>query len=276
MLPPLAVTDHLHFELTLLPWAVMGLIMGSFISMLTWRLPKHLDADTSSLLKSLVFDRSRCAQCGHRLKARQLIPIFSWWYYRQQTPCCQQPISLRYPLIEIVTTALTLAVVGFQPASTDNLLGLTWHSGVSLVFVWSLIAISIIDIEHHLIPDRISLPLLWLGLLINTTPYGFVSLSDAVWGATIGYISLWILFQSHRALTGREGMGYGDFKLTAALGAWLGWTALIPIFILAGSLAIIVMGSMMLAGKQKANQVFAFGPWLALATIIVLLTGYYP
>ena len=269
------MTDHLHFELILLAWIVIGLVVGSFISMLTWRLPRHLEADTPTLTKALSFDCSRCMHCGQTLNLIQLIPLFSWWYYRRATPCCLHPISIRYPLIEISTVALTLAVVGFLPIHGDTLLGISWQMGAGLLLVWSLLTISVIDMEHHLIPDRISLPLLWLGLLLNSTTYGFVDLSDAVWGAAIGYVSLWLLFQSHRAITGREGLGYGDFKLTAAIGAWLGWSALIPMFILAGSLAIIGMGSMMLAGKQKANQAFAFGPWLALAATIVLLARLY-
>lgn len=266
------MTDHLVVELSLLAWAVVGLVMGSFISMLTWRLPQHLDAGTSLLVKHLVFDRSRCAQCGQPLTVWQLIPIFSWLRHRQRTSCCQQPISIRYPLIEICTTALTLAVVGFQPASTaETVMGVNWQCGASLLFVWSLITVSVIDIEHHIIPDRISLPLMWLGLLINSTHLGSIDITDAVWGAAIGYASLWILYQSHHAMTGREGLGYGDFKLTAAIGAWLGWQALIPVFILAGSLAIIGMGSIILLGKSKANNAFAFGPWLAIAATIVLL-----
>jgi leader peptidase (prepilin peptidase)/N-methyltransferase len=137
--------------------------------------------------------------------------------------------------------------------------------------VWTLITISLIDFEHYLIPDRLSLPLLWLGLLLNATDSGFVSLSEAVWGAAAGYVCLWLIFQIHRAITGKEGMGYGDFKLTAALGAWLGVQALIPIFILAGGLAIVVMGSFMLFKKHELANAFPFGPWLAGAGMVVLL-----
>jgi leader peptidase (prepilin peptidase)/N-methyltransferase len=157
---------------------------------------------------------------------------------------------------------------------TAGLLGLSLQGWGLLILSWTLITITITDMEHQLIPDRLSLPLLWLGLLLNSSNDGLVSLNEAVWGAALGYVSLWLLFQTHRSLTGKEGMGYGDFKLTAALGAWLGAYALVPIFIMAGLLAILVMGSLLL-WKGKENQAFAFGPWLAIAGWLVMM-GWSP
>lgn len=203
------------------------------------------------------------------------MPLFSWWRYHRATPCCGQPISWRYPVIEIATALIT-ALTAAQHLTGDagELLGLNGQGWALLVFSWTLITITITDMEHQLIPDRLSLPLLWLGLLLNSTDSGLISLNEAVWGAALGYGSLWLLFQIHRALTGKEGMGYGDFKLTAALGAWLGAYALVPVFIMAGLLAILVMGSLLL-WKGKENQAFAFGPWLAIAGWLVMM-GWSP
>lgn len=256
-------------------YALLGLVLGSFLSMLSYRLIQHLDSDTPALLKALVLDRSRCPHCQTPLSVTQLIPLLSWWRYHHASPCCGQAISVRYPLIEIATAIITaLTAAQFLTPNTDNLFGLSIQGWAMLIFTWTLITITITDIEHQLIPDRLSLSLLWLGLLLNSSDYGLVSLTEAVWGAALGYVSLWLLFQSHRALTGKEGMGYGDFKLTAALGAWLGAYALVPIFIIAGLLAIVVMGSLML-WKGKENQAFAFGPWLAIAGWLVMM-GWNP
>ncbi len=262
-------------EVTIAGYGLLGLILGSFLSMLSYRLIQHLDSDTPALIRALVLDRSRCAHCQTPLSAKQLIPLFSWWRYHRATPCCGQSISWRYPVIEIATAVIT-ALTAAQHLTGDagGLLGLNGQGWALLVFSWTLITITITDMEHQLIPDRLSLPLLWLGLLLNSTDSGLISLNEAVWGAALGYGSLWLLFQIHRALTGKEGMGYGDFKLTAALGAWLGAYALVPVFIMAGLLAILVMGSLLL-WKGKENQAFAFGPWLAIAGWLVMM-GWSP
>lgn len=251
--------------------ALLGLIMGSFISMLSWRLPRHLDSETPALLRALVFDRSRCGNCQTPLQARQLIPLVSWLWSKGKASCCGASISARYPLTEIVTAALSVFTAWHFYHADAPLFGLTLQGWAALFFIWTLISISVIDFEHYLIPDRLSLPLLWLGLLLNTTDAGFTSLGEAVWGAAIGYASLWLIFQVHRAITGKEGMGYGDFKLTAALGAWLGVQALVPIFIIAGGLAIVVMGSLMLMKKHEIANLFPFGPWLASAGALLIL-----
>lgn len=239
--------------------------------MLSWRLPRHLDSDTLTLLRALAFDRSRCGQCQTPLASKQLIPLFSWLLAKGKASCCGAPISIRYPLTEILTALLSVATAWHFFDAQATWIGLDTHGWAALILVWTLISISVIDFEHYLIPDRLSLSLLWLGLLLNTTDVGFASLSESVFGAAVGYTSLWFIFQIHRAITGKEGMGYGDFKLTAALGAWFGIQALIPIFILAGGLAIAVMGSLMMLKKQDLAQAFPFGPWLATAGILVLL-----
>ncbi len=262
-------------EVTISGYGLLGLILGSFLSMLSYRLIQHLDSDTPALIRALVLDRSRCPHCQSALSVKQLIPLFSWWRYHRASPCCGQPISWRYPIIEIATAIITaLTAAHFLTSDSNALLGLSLQGWATLVLSWTLITITITDMEHQLIPDRLSLPLLWLGLLLNSSNDGLVGLNEAVWGAALGYVSLWLLFQIHRALTGKEGMGYGDFKLTAALGAWLGAYALIPIFIMAGLLAILVMGSLML-WKRKENQAFAFGPWLAIAGWLVMM-GWSP
>ncbi len=261
-------------EVIIAGYALLGLIVGSFLSMLSHRLIQHLESDTPALISALVLDRSRCVHCQTPLGAKQLIPLFSWWRYHRTAPCCGQPISWRYPVIEIATALITALTAAQHLTGIGGVWGLSLQGWALLVFSWTLITITITDMEHQLIPDRLSLPLLWLGLLLNSTDSGLISLNEAVWGAALGYGSLWLLFQIHRALTGKEGMGYGDFKLTAALGAWLGAYALVPIFIMAGLLAILVMGSLML-WKGRENQAFAFGPWLAIAGWLVMM-GWSP
>lgn len=269
---PIAVIDTNSLPLwsLLIGYTVLGLLIGSFLSMLSYRLVQHINSDTPILLHALTKDRSRCANCDTPLNALQLIPLWSWFWYRGVAKCCRTPISARYPLIEFftaITTALT-AWHFYHPATPAFGLGLSGWA--ALCFLWLLITISVIDLEHQLILDRLSLPLLWLGLLINSDNT-FTPLFDAVWGAALGYSSLWLIFQIHRAITGKEGMGYGDFKLTAALGAWLGWQALIPIFILSGAMAIVVMLSLMLIGQKRLSQALPFGPWLALSGWLVLM-----
>lgn len=261
-------------EAIILGYALLGLMMGSFLSMLSYRLIQHLESDTPALIKTLVCDRSCCPHCQSALTAKQLIPLLSWWRYHRASPCCGHTISWRYPLIEIATAIITALTAAQWLTGEAGVLGLNLQGWALLTFTWTLIAITTTDIEHQLIPDRLSLPLLWLGLLLNTSDHGVTSLNEAVWGAALGYTSLWLLFQTHRALTGKEGMGYGDFKLTAALGAWLGIYALAPIFIIAGLLATVIIGGLRL-WKGTENQPFAFGPWLAIAGWLVMM-GWHP
>ncbi|GAB6034413.1 prepilin peptidase [Galenea microaerophila] len=242
----------------------LGLIVGSFISMLSYRLPKVVleEASVSELL--LKKGRSHCPQCDTPLPWYRLIPLLSWLASAGKCHQCNTPISKRYPLIEL-----------FSALSTAYIL---WHFGFSekgmaaLIFNWFLLTISVIDIEHQLILDVLSLPLLWIGLLINTQGL-FTSPESAIWGAAMGYLILWLLFQSFKALTGKEGMGYGDFKLLAALGAWFGFDAL-PLIILIAALGTIVIG--LLGGLlriRSLNEPMPFGPFLALGGWIFLFFG---
>lgn len=263
-------TGHLPLWAILFAYGVLGLLIGSFLTMLSFRLVQHIDSDTPTLLRALALDRSRCTNCKTALSSKQLVPLLSWLWYRGKATCCFKTISIRYPLIESITALATVMTGWHFYQQNAPILGLDISGWAALCFVWTLIVISITDLEHQLILDRLSLPLLWLGLLINSQNV-FTPLFDAVWGAALGYSALWLIYQIHRAISGKEGMGYGDFKLTAALGAWLGWQALIPIFIFSGGIAIVVMLALTLMGKQRLSQALPFGPWLALSGWLVLM-----
>lgn len=264
-------SDSLSLGFIWTAYLLLSLVVGSFISLLTARLPEWITADSKGLWQSIAWRPSECPRCKNTLTAWQLIPLVSWLWQGGQSHCCQQNISLRYPLIEFCSLLLTLIFLQVTPLDlTQDTPKVHLFALAQLIFLWGLLTISITDIEHQLIPDRVSLSLIWLGLLINSLTGTLASLTDAVWGASIGYVSLWLLFQVHHTLTGKIGMGYGDFKLTAAIGAWLGWQSLIPLFILAGSGAILVTTVAMLLGKHRFNHHFAFGPWLSLAGATIL------
>ncbi|WP_238843336.1 prepilin peptidase [Thiomicrorhabdus xiamenensis] len=245
---------------------LLGLIIGSFLSMLTWRMPRFLfEADENTPhYKIMSMDRSHCPHCHVALPWYRLIPLFSWLYSKGKCHNCHEPISKRYPLIELSSALSTTAVIMYFGLSP---LGL-----VALVFTWYLLAITVIDIEHQLILDNLSLPLLWLGLLLNTQEV-FTSLEMAVWGAALGYLLLWLVFHGFRLATGKEGMGYGDFKMLAALGAWFGVMALAQIVLIAAVSSIVITILLSLIKLQKHDAPFAFGPFLALAGWITLFAG---
>ena len=190
--------------------------------------------------------------------------MLSYVFLRGRCGQCRAPISMRYPLVEIATAILSV-VVALQ-------FGASWLTLAALLLTWSLIALTMIDIDHQLLPDSITLPLLWLGLIVNSQGL-LVPLGDALWGAVFGYLALWSVYWAFKLLTGKEGMGYGDFKLLAALGAWLGWQAL-PMVIILSSLvgAVIGIAMILLLGRDK-NVPIPFGPYLAIAGWIVLLWG---
>ncbi|WP_233188830.1 A24 family peptidase [Hydrogenovibrio sp. SC-1] len=245
---------------------LLGLLIGSFISMLSWRLPNMFFQQWSpqQQLKSLSFSRSECPSCQKPLKAYQLIPVFSWLFSRGKCQQCGAPISIRYPLIEITSTLVTV-IIAWQFGQSLNAIAF-WG------FAWLLLTITIIDIEHQLILDNLSLPLLWMGLVFSlssdiTTP------NQAILGAAIGYLLLWVLFQSFKVLTGKEGMGYGDFKLLAALGAWFGATALPQIILVASVSSLIVGVGLSLLKLRNLNDPMPFGPYLALGGGVSLLFG---
>lgn len=256
---------------------VLGLLVGSFINVVIHRLPKMMERDWhgqcaelrgESLPESEPFSltrpRSRCPQCGHPITAMENIPVVSWLFLRGKCSACGKAISIRYPAIEALTallTALAAAHFGF---------GLMAAGGILLI--WCLIALTFIDIDTQLLPDSITLPLLWIGLLFNLGGT-FTDLPSAVIGAMGGYLSLWSVYWCFKLITGKEGMGYGDFKLLAALGAWLGWQIL-PLTILLSSLVGAVIGIALIAlAKRGRNVPIPFGPYLATAGLLALFWG---
>ena len=257
--------------------AVIGLLVGSFLNVVIHRLPKMMDndwraqcaelhgqatPDTEAL--SLSVPRSRCPQCGHPITALENIPVISWLVLRGKCSACRAPISSRYPIVEALTSLLsTLAAVHF---------GFGWAAAGALLLIWGLIALTFIDYDTQLLPDSITLALLWAGLLLNL--FGtYTDLQSAVVGAMLGYLSLWSVYWGFKLATGKEGMGYGDFKLLAALGAWLGWQTL-PLIILLSSLVGALLGiALIVLAKRGRNVPIPFGPYLATAGLIALLWG---
>ena len=207
---------------------------------------------------------STCPNCQHAIKPWENIPVISYLFLKGKCSQCKSGISLRYPLVELSTAFLSLVVVIYFGASYTGL--------AALVLTWMLISLTLIDADTQLLPDNMTLPLLWLGLTLNAMGM-FTSLESAVWGAVFGYLSLWSVYQLFKLLTGKEGMGYGDFKLLAALGAWFGWQSL-PIIILLSSVvgAAIGIGMILIKGKDK-NIPIPFGPYLAIAGWITLVWG---
>ena len=256
---------------------LLGLMVGSFLNVVIHRLPIMMERDWAAQCAefkgeavpvleplSLARPRSRCPHCGHPITALENIPVISWLVLRGRCKGCAAPISLRYPLIE---------------ALTGLLFGLAaWHFGFTaaglgaLVLIAALFALTVIDFDTQLLPDDITLPLLWIGLALNAFNV-YTDLKSAVIGAMAGYLSLWSVYWLFKLFTGKEGMGYGDFKLLAALGAWLGWQML-PLMILLSSLVGAVVGiSMMVIARHGRNVPIPFGPYLAAAGLIALVWG---
>ena len=271
-------------EQSLLAWlsvtALFGLVTGSFLNVVIHRLPRMLERDWRAQCRELnseettpsepeprydlVQPASQCPNCGHGIAAHDNIPVLSYLVLGGKCRHCRTPISLRYPSIEVLTALLT-AVVAWR-------FGVSWQATVAIPMTWALVALTFIDLDHKLLPDAITLPLLWAGLIVNL--FGlFTDLPSAVIGAIAGYLSLWTVYHAFRLLTGKEGMGYGDFKLLAAFGAWLGWQAL-PLIVLLSSLVGAVTGiALMLFGGHRRGTPIPFGPFLAAAGWIALLWG---
>ena len=225
--------------------------------------PAASPAEPSTPL-SLARPGSHCPHCGHRIRATENIPLLSYLLLRGRCSACQQPISPRYPLVEVLTALLSVLVVWR--------LGLTWEAAAALLLTWGLIALAFIDLDTQLLPDSITLPLLWLGLLISLDHW-FVTPSEAILGAALAYLFLWTVYQLFKLATGREGMGYGDFKLLAVFGAWLGWQAL-PLILILSSVVGAVIGMILLARSGRDRHTpLPFGPYLAAAGWISLLWG---
>lgn len=268
-----------------LPWLYLSLIflfslmIGSFLNVVIHRLPIMLERDWQAEYHSyfdsepeavptapynLMVPRSCCPHCDHPIGALENIPLLSWLWLKGRCRACKAPISARYPLVELLTALLSVAVAATLPPG--------WEALAALALTWTLVALTFIDLDKMLLPDQLTQPLLWAGLLFNLLG-GFASLADAVIGAMAGYLVLWTLYWAFKLLTGKEGMGYGDFKLLAALGAWLGWQAL-PIVLLLSSLvgAVIGIGLILLRNHHQGKPI-PFGPYLAIAGWIALLWG---
>lgn len=258
---------------------LLGLMVGSFLNVVIHRLPLMMErewrAQCAELLNqpapdsdqpalSLWRPRSRCPQCGHLIQAMENIPLLSYALQRGRCAHCRAKISVQYPIVE-ATSGLLAGIVAWK-------LGFGWPAAAALIFTWMLLAASVIDFRQQLLPDDLTLPLLWLGLGIAL--FGlFADLPSAVIGAIAGYLSLWSVYQLFRLLTGKEGMGFGDFKLLAALGAWTGWQYLITIIILS-SLVGALLGLGLILFRQRDRQIpMPFGPFLAAAGWIALLWG---
>lgn len=256
---------------------LLGLLVGSFLNVVIHRLPRMMEYDEANYLAelrdeplphpdryNLMVPRSACPHCGHQIAAWENVPVVSYLFLRGKCSACKAPISVRYPLVELATAALTaLAMWHFGP---------TVQALAAIVMVWSLIALTMIDADTQLLPDQITLPLLWLGLLLNLN-VAFAPLADAVIGAAAGYLLLWSVYWLFKLVRGKEGMGYGDFKLMGALGAWFGWQAL-PALVLLSSVVGAVFGIVLLVVRRQGRETpFPFGPFIAGAGLIVLFFG---
>ena len=256
---------------------LIGLTVGSFLNVVIYRLPLMLENDWKSQCRELLEieaqeeqavtlskPASTCPKCQHKIRARENIPVLSYLFLKGKCSQCHTAISIQYPLIEILTAVLSLTVaIKF---------GVTWQTVFGLILTWSLITMSVIDLHKLILPDNITLPILWLGLLISLFNI-FVDPTNSIIGAIAGYMILWTIFQAFKLLTGKEGMGYGDFKLLALFGAWFGWE-LLPLLIILSSASGAIIGITMIAfNKQKRNTQIPFGPYLAIAGWICLIWG---
>jgi len=259
---------------------VLGLIVGSFLNVVIYRLPVmlqkewreqcheflELSEDSPQLDKkfNLSTPASTCPHCQHKIKPWENIPVISYLFLRGRCSQCKQQIALRYPVIELVSGLMT-AYLAWH-------FGFEWQALFAMLLTWSLICLAVIDFDTKLLPDVITLPVLWLGIFININQT-FVPLQDSVLGAIIGYLALWSIYQIHHLLTGKEGMGYGDFKLLAMLGAWLGWQSLLLIVLLSSVVgAVVGIGLIVIKGRNHQLPI-PFGPYLAAAGWISLIWG---
>ena len=267
--------DNFAFFLTIV--GLFSLLVGSFLNAAIYRIPIMLqqgwreeceelfggNAKETSLDPGKKFNlfvpRSQCPHCGHMITALENIPVFSYLFLRGKCSSCKTKISIQYPVIEIITALVSVFVA--------SKFGFGWQTLAALIFTWTLITLSLIDAKTMLLPDNLTIPLMWLGIAVNYHNV-FVGLYDSVLGAMIGYLSLWSLYHVFRLITGKEGMGYGDFKILAAIGAWGGWQIL-PFTIFAASLVGAIVGiTMMIIQNKKESHAIPFGPWLALAGFI--------
>jgi leader peptidase (prepilin peptidase)/N-methyltransferase len=269
-------------ELPLWLWlvfaTVLGLLVGSFLNVVILRLPARLEAQwrreareeldiadaDEPLPPGIVREASHCPHCKHPLAARDNIPLIGWLLLRGRCRYCAAPISAQYPLVEFLSGVLSALVVWkFGPG---------WVALAGLVFTWMLIALAGIDFRTQLLPDQLTLPLLWIGLLLSLLPM-FVLPAPAILGASLGYLSLWSVYWLFKLLTGKEGMGYGDFKLLAALGAWMGPSALLPVVLLSSLVGALVGGTLIALRRHGREMPMPFGPFIAMAGWIWFMAG---
>ena len=257
---------------------ILGLLIGSFLNVVIYRLPKMMErqwaAECAEMTGqpppadapfNLVVPRSRCQQCGHQIGWYENIPILSYLFLRGKCSACRSPISARYPLVELATGVLFAWCIWRW--------GWTASGAIWCLFSALLVSMTLIDWDTTLLPDNLTLPLLWAGLIASSLGWIPVSLSDAIWGAVAGYMSLWLVYWAFKLATGKEGMGYGDFKLFAALGAWFGWQALVPIILMASVIGAIVGIGMKLNSSLREGGVVPFGPFLAMGGVTAMVFG---
>ena len=258
--------------------ALLGLLVGSFLNVVIHRLPKMLESGWQAQCAelrgepppaaepayNLVVPRSACRACGHRIRAIENVPVVSWLALRGKCSACGARIPARYPAVELGAGILgALAIAQFGP---------TWQGVAACGLLWALVALTFIDFDTQLLPDDITLPLMWAGLLANL--FGlFVPLAEAVIGAIAGYLSLWCVYWLFKLIRGKEGMGYGDFKLLAALGAWLGWKVLPAIVLLSSAVGAVIGIALILFRRHERQNPLPFGPYLAIAGALALFAG---
>ncbi len=255
----------------------VGLCVGSFLNVVIYRLPVMLhrewEVEARTLLNltgnlpdgkpfNLLVPRSRCPACGHLITAWQNIPVFSWIFLQGKCANCSARISIRYPLVELLGGILTLWGL--------SIFGFTWLGLAVLLYAWTLLALTFIDYDTQLLPDQLTLPLLWLGLITNLFG-GFTDLVSAIIGAIAGYLFLWSTYWAFKLITGKEGMGYGDFKLYAAIGAWLGWQVLPAVILIASIVGLLYAMFTWLTGNRQSAQPIPFGPFLAVSGWVSLV-----
>jgi len=276
---PLALLTQ-DLTITFIAAAVVGLAMGSFLNVVAHRLPRMLESEWREQCRELlgaedttgedserldlVYPPSRCPHCGHRIKPSENIPILSYLLLKGRCSACKERISLRYPLVETLTAILSVAVIAQ--------LGASWAGLCALALTWALIALTLVDLDRQLLPDVITLSLLWGGLCLSLAGV-FTGTESAVIGAAFGYLVPWSIFHLFKLLTGKEGMGHGDFKLLAAFGAWLGWQYLPQILVLSTLVGAVVGIAMIVTFKRDRRQPIPFGPYLAAAGWVALMWG---
>jgi len=257
---------------------VFGLLIGSFLNVVIYRLPRIMEhqwaAECAELSGkelpktepfNLMLPRSRCQNCGHQIGWHENIPVLSYLFLRGRCSACATPISPRYPLVELGSAALFFFSVLHWGATPT---ALVWFA-----FAAAALVLGLIDWDTTLLPDAITLPLLWGGLIAASLQWSGTSLTSALWGAVAGYLSLWLIYWAFKLITGKEGMGYGDFKLFAALGAWFGWTALVPIILMASVIGAIIGIAMKFSNALHEGGYVPFGPFLAGAGLTAMIFG---